>query len=222
MTTIPDWRLDAAFARVLSKIRVREVSSVDRAANPGSKILLRKSETDTPTVEIEKQAGALWETAVTLIQKREGCNRSKAVDLAMKDATAREAYDLSKSTYLDRMQKLGDGGLPQNPKVHTPEIGERTTSRTQRSGHGCSPPDDPHDSTAHHVDDGEAFKAYSDAVKEAAQHMRESDAHDYVRKTFPKLWAKVKALKGDKALNEAGALDHAGGRSRTMLPLSED
>ena len=173
-----------------------------------------------PVIEIEKKARALWETGVTLVQKQHGCNLSRAIDIAQRDPVLRQAYDLAKNLYLAKMGEatgFAADGINHGDSSNAATIDPHPTVRTD-VGEGENDP-----SSARHVSDGEAFKAYTAAVKEAAaQGMRASDAHDYVRKTFPKLWAKVKALKGDKALNEAGALDHAGGRSRTMLPLSED
>ena len=195
--------------------------------HPGGGVeIIREESNAMSVVDIEKAASSLWELAVTAIEKRERCSRSKAYDLAMRDPVAREAYDLSKNTYLDRMQKLGDGDVPQ-PHYTPSGGGGRVPSKTHDTGHGASSNSatiDPHDDVRHEVevDDGELWKTYSDAVEEAAQHMSQSDALDYVRKTFPKMWQRVKALKGDRALNEPGSLDQSAGRSKTMLPLSHD
>jgi len=160
---------------------------------------------DRPEIDISK-AQTMWTTFVDLIAKRDGVSVSKAIDAALRDKTGRELFDLQRDLYLT---KMGEGlGF---------EPGE---------GHGASSNQatiDPHDSVRHEVevDDGEAFRTYSAAVKEAAQHMSTSDAHDYVRKAFPKLWAKVKTLKGDVPLNAPGSHSDDG-RSPMMLPTSHD
>jgi hypothetical protein len=198
MTNVPEWQLNRAFHRVLSKLRVREISSVDRGANQHASIKLLKREQED-TVDISK-AMPLWNTYVALIAKRDGITTSKAIDVALAEETGRELFQLA---------KLGGGGWAAD-SVHD--------GSGQRSLEGTGHPVDEDGE----ISDAEAYKVYDAAVREAAMHMSESQAHDYARKAFPRTWAKAKRVKGALHPNNPPAPYDSPGRSKTMLPMSHD
>jgi hypothetical protein len=176
MNTIPEWQLDRAFARVLRKLQVGEISLVDRGANPHAKIALTKR--DESIVDIEKKASGLFDACVMLIEKREKCNRSQAIDIALRDPIAREAYDLQRDLYLAKM-----GGGPNHGRTRDPE--------------------NPHATTEHDVGEGEndpsarrkAAQRYSAAVQAKIRGgLSESAAHDHARLEHPDGWYAHKML----------------------------
>jgi hypothetical protein len=139
--------------------------------HPGGGVVITHEEVSTMS-EIEKRAGDVWNGCIDFVQAREKCDRSRAIDICLRDATMREAFDLQRDLYLMKM-----GGTP----------------------HGSSSSehfDDPHRGTRHDVSDGVAWKAYSDAVQAASAHMPASAAHDYVRTNFPHLWGAAKRATG--------------------------
>jgi hypothetical protein len=224
--------------RVLKDIRVSEISLVDRGAGDGVKIVLAKRwneshpnggtvirrrqavQEDKPmpaaAVDIEKASTGMFEACVSMIQKREACSRSEAYTRALRDPVAREAYDLQRDAYLTRMQKLGEGSLPQPAQDYGDTAGGRVGSPTRHAGHGDSSNySDPHRGTEHDVGehDGdreterlrdlhpkkahEAFEGAVRAYMAANPDRSESECRDMAMRDLPHLWARAKMMKGD-------------------------
>lgn len=86
--------------RKLRNLRVREVSLVDRAANPLATVKLAKRDGDDGgnKVSIGKRACDLWEELVTDVAKT-GMSRSAAIDALMKTERGRFVFGLAKSAH---------------------------------------------------------------------------------------------------------------------------
>jgi hypothetical protein len=103
---------------IVRDLHISDVSIVDKAAGRGTRVVLakrddgHKREEDMPTMtqtEISKRAGALWGVYCSLIQKRDGCTMSEAIDRAGRDPIGAEALRMSLDANLAEQQRVING-----------------------------------------------------------------------------------------------------------------
>jgi hypothetical protein len=154
---IPDIEeLEKRRVRRLKNLQINEISMVDRGAGEGVQILLAKrdlpEEQPVSIHDIRKRADDLW---FDYVKEVGGVNKALATEKGL------TLLELSKQATL-HINKLGGDGLPQYPKVHSPEIGGRVTSDTQRTGHGVGHPSpfNPYDTVSASEDGDGALARY--------------------------------------------------------------
>jgi hypothetical protein len=174
---IPDIEeLEKRRVRRLKGLQINEISLVDRGAGEGVRVVLAKRDQERPmsSADIRKRADTEWKDFVAIVAKRDGIPEHKAVLKAAHDprglallkicqqANIIEQQRLQDIGFKCELEKLGGDGLPQYPKVHSPEIGGRVTSDTQRTGHGAGHPSpfNPYDTVSASEDGDGALARY--------------------------------------------------------------
>jgi hypothetical protein len=173
--------------------------------------------------DIARQAGGIWADHVAAVQKREGCTRSRAIDIALRDPAGRRAFNLVRDAGI--LQKLGGGDWPGGPS------------------HGVSQSADPHDSTRHRESGDEAlaryrsshankslaqFNAHVDGLMSADKTLTRSRAMDRAAREQPALWAAAmgKASPSESDVHVPSNVNNPAvisgpGRSPTMPPSDD-
>jgi hypothetical protein len=82
--------------RYLKNLVVREISSVDRGAGVGTKVVLMKKETAMPRIDPAQQAFAMWDEFTNLLMARGDLTKGEAINAALKSSTGQELFRLAK------------------------------------------------------------------------------------------------------------------------------
>jgi hypothetical protein len=245
--------------RVLRNLRIHEVSGVDHGAGRGVKIMLIKRllpddnidiasipapamkqeaiTMQTETISPVAKAALLWDDYITVISKRDGMSKSRAIDAALRTEMGREMWGLAKLANGSDVAKLGDGALPQPTSVNGG--GGRVPSPTYSRGHGDSSNSaDPHTGTRNtvapddvlprlrdqHGADGAAriARKYQSIIEaKIAAGMSRSSAMDAARNEIgPDAWATIKNMSASD-VHVPASIGNSG-RSPLMLPRSHD
>jgi hypothetical protein len=80
--------------RVLRRLKIAEVSGVDKGANPGAQIKLMKRDDTMPTADPGATAFHLWETYVALLAATGSLTKSEAYRAAQRSPLGQEMYAL--------------------------------------------------------------------------------------------------------------------------------
>jgi hypothetical protein len=204
--------------RRLKNLDIREVSLVDSAANLGAKITLHKRADDKPTapaqlnaVEVAKRADVLWSGYVELIQKRDRCTQSAAIDRALRDPIGADLFDTARKANLAKQQHLMDIGFVAD--VHdVRKMGGAAGFTHDGINHGDSSNEagrgNPFPTVEHDVDEdgdyADASKAYQSFVRHVAAYQRSGmkhfEAFQHAIRVHGRLWQAAKRAKASDAI----------------------
>jgi hypothetical protein len=83
--------------RKLRRLYIREVSAVDRAANPHARVVLTKKDTEAmPNIDPAQQAFNLWKSYCGLLAANGDLNESESINAALKSSMGQELFALAK------------------------------------------------------------------------------------------------------------------------------